>query len=71
MSSNFLSKATQRSNANLAVGVYWPVSIELIVFLETPTSLAKSACDKPFSLRTSGRLFFNTKLSSILIRYST
>ena len=29
--------------------------MELIVFLETPTSFAKSDCDNPFSLRISGR----------------
>ena len=44
-SSNFLSKAIQSTNANFAVGLNCPVSIELIVFRETPTSSANSVCD--------------------------
>lgn len=40
MSSNFLSNATQSTNANFAVGLNCPVSIELIVFLDTPTKSA-------------------------------
>ena len=44
------------TNASFAVGLNCPVSIELIVFLETPTSFANSACDSPFSFLASGRL---------------
>ena len=40
MSSNFLSNATQSTSANFAVGLNCPVSIELIVFLDTPTKSA-------------------------------
>ena len=36
------------NKANLAVGLNCPVSIELIVFLETPTNLANAACDNFF-----------------------
>ena len=51
-------------NVNFAVGLNCPVSIELIVFLETPTSSAKLVCDNPFSFL----IFLN--YSSILIYYS-
>ena len=40
----------QRINASFAVGLNCPVSIELIVFLETPTQLDKSRlADKSIS----------------------
>ena len=38
----FFSKATHNSNANLAVGLNCPVSMELIVFRDTPTNFASS-----------------------------
>ena len=50
-------------NANFAVGLNCPVSIELIVFLETPTIFANSVCEKPFSFL----IFLNYFL--ILINY--
>ena len=49
----------QRIKASFAVGLNCPVSIELIVFLETPTISAKALCDKPFSVLVSFSLFFN------------
>ena len=52
-------------NASLAVGQNCPVSIELMVFLDTPTILASSSCDRSSSLRYSFNLFFNTSESSI------
>ena len=65
MSSNFLSNATQSTSANFAVGLNCPVSIELIVFLDTPTKSANCACEKPFLFRTSFKLFFKINLSPI------
>lgn len=52
--------------ANFALGVNCPISIELIVFLETPTISANCCWDRFFSLRDSFRLFFKTSLSSIV-----
>lgn len=43
----------QRMSASLAVGLNWPVSIELIVFRETPTSSASCDWERPFSQRAS------------------
>lgn len=51
-----------KSRANLAVGLNCPVSIELMVFLETPTSFARAAYDKCCSNRACLRLFFNSSL---------
>ena len=48
-----------RISANFAVGLNWPVSIELIVFLDTPTISANRDCDNPALLRYSFNLFFN------------
>ena len=45
----------QRMSASLAVGLNWPVSIELIVFRETPTSSASCDWERPFSQRASFR----------------
>lgn len=55
----------QMIKANFALGVNCPISIELIVFLETPTISANCCWDRFFSLRDSFRLFFKTNLSSI------
>ena len=55
----------QITKASLAVGQNCPVSIELMVFLDTPTILASSSCDRSSSLRYSFNLFFNTSESSI------
>ena len=52
-------------SASFAVGLNWPVSIELIVLRETPTVAASCACDSPCSLRTCFMLFFSISLSSI------
>ena len=41
----------QRMSASLAVGLNWPVSIELIVFRETPTSSASCDWERHFSQR--------------------
>ncbi len=54
-----------KSRANLAVGLNCLVSIELMVFLETPTSFASADCDKRCSNRACLRLFFNSSLSVI------
>ena len=43
----------QRISASLAVGLNWPVSMELMVLRETPTSSASAACDNFFSARAS------------------
>ena len=53
--------------ANFAVGQNWPVSMELMVFLETPTILARSDWEIFFSDRISFILFFNTNVFSIYI----
>ena len=45
--------------ANLAVGLNCPVSIELIVFGETPTISASCDCESFFSNRASFNLFRN------------
>ena len=42
------------------------ISMDEIVFLDTPTIFAKSACDNPFSFLTMETLFFNTNDSFIL-----
>ena len=39
-------------------GLYFPASINPIVFLETPTILANSSCDKSFSTLASFKLIF-------------
>lgn len=54
-----------RTNANFAVGVNCPVSMELMVLRDTPTIAASCACDKPLSARISFSLFLSTKLSFI------
>ena len=53
MSSNFLSRATHRIKASFAVGQNCKVSMELIVFLETPTICARSDWESFFSVRIS------------------
>ena len=52
-------------NASFAVGLNCPVSIELMVFLDTPTISASCCWDMFFSRRIVFKLFFNTSLSSI------
>ena len=60
-----MSKAIQRMRANLAVGLNCPVSIELIVFRETPTISASWDCESFFSNRASFNLFCNFNSSFI------
>ncbi len=45
MSSNFTLKKLAIFNANKAEGLNFPVSIEWIVNLVTPTAFAKSCCE--------------------------
>lgn len=54
-----------RISASFAVGLNCPVSIELMVFRETPTIPARSACEIFCSVRTSFSRFLSIKLSSI------
>ncbi len=54
------------SSASLAVGWYCPVSMELIVFLETPIKLASSACDICCCFLISATLLCRTNDSFIL-----
>ncbi len=56
-SSNFLSQAIHKMRASLAVGLNCPVSIELIVFRDTPTISASWVCDIFSSARASLRRF--------------
>ena len=65
ISSNCFSSAMHRTSASFAVGLNCPVSIELIVFRDTPTISASCACDSPFSERISLSLFFSISLSFI------
>lgn len=58
----------QRINASFAVGLNCPVSIELIVFRETPTISASWFCESPFSNLTSFKWFFKINLSSMADR---
>ena len=51
--------------ANLAVGLNWPVSIELMVLRETPTSSANCAWENFFSARASFKWFFSISRSVI------
>lgn len=55
----------QRINASFAVGLNCPVSMELIVVLDTPISSASCVWDSFFSVRASLRLFFNFSSSFI------
>lgn len=57
-----MSRATHSINARRAVGLNCPVSIELIVFRETPTISASCACDSPESVLHSFNLFFSSSL---------
>ncbi len=54
----------QRIKASFAVGLNCPVSMELIVLRETPTSCASCAWESPFSVRMSFNLFFRVSRSS-------
>ena len=47
----------QRINASFAVGLNCPVSMELMVFRDTPTISASCACERFFSERASFSLF--------------
>lgn len=63
----FLSKAMLRTRASLAVGLNCPVSIELMVWRDTPTSLASSPWDRFFSARAIFSRFFKISWSSHFI----
>ena len=54
-----------RISASFAVGENCPVSIELIVFRDTPTSSARADCDSPRSCRASFSPFRKISLSSM------
>ncbi len=66
-SSNFFSSAMQMISASFAVGQNCPVSMELIVFLETPTICASSDWEIFFSVRNSFSLFLRINESSTII----
>lgn len=57
----------QRIKASFAVGLNWPVSIELMVFLDTPTMSAKADCDNPFSVLACFKWFFKIRVSFMLV----
>jgi len=46
-------------SANFAVGQNCPVSMELMVFLETPTISANVDCERSFSALATFSLFFS------------
>ncbi|ADO37106.1 hypothetical protein SAMN04515649_10685 [Eubacterium callanderi] len=50
-------------NANFAVGLNCPVSMELMVLRETPTSSARADWDSFFSFRISFKRFFRINSS--------
>ena len=54
-------------SASLAVGLNCPVSIELIVFRDTPTISANADCESFCSARIFFFFFFKIKLSFIKI----
>ena len=66
-SSNFLSRAVHRIRASFAVGQNCPVSMELMVFLETPIISANAAWEMSLSALATFSLFFSTISSFILV----
>ncbi len=52
-----------RINASFAVGLNWPVSMELMVLRETPTSWARADWESFFSFRISFKRFFKINSS--------
>ena len=55
-----------RTSANFAVGLNWPVSIELMVFLDTPTISASCVWESPFRRAPPGGCFLISTRRSFL-----